>query len=374
MRGIVALLSAAVLTAAFCTAPAAARVAVTSVTAGEPRGQPPAETERVLKVGVDVQANERVTTRADDRAHLVFLDGTSLSVGPNSVLVIDKFVFDADRKTGEMAITATRGVFRFVGGAISKTSEVQIKTPSSTIGIRGGIATFSVSDAGATTANFLHGNSMTVTAQGKTQTATRIGSQISTLPGRGPAPPGILPRGALMNDNSFEQQPTVKQATPAQQQLVNQPMVNQPMINQTIIQPGEGAGQIAPSGQIADRARMVAGEGGPGNAAIQVVPKLTPLIVSIADSLQNSKFSDLNSGPVTRTVAAPPQGVSNKINKAGAAPAGPQRGPPLPSILKPQPGRPPMGSPIPNQGAKQAITMVPRQVVTPPHRRSASDY
>ena len=366
MRGIVALLSAAVLTAAFCTAPAAARVGVTSVTAGEPRGQPPAETERVLKVGVDVQANERVTTRADDRAHLVFLDSTSLSVGPNSVLVIDKFVFDADRKTGEMAITATRGVFRFVGGAISKTSEVQIKTPSSTIGIRGSIATFSVSDAGATTANFLHGKSMTVTAQGKTQTATRIGSQISTLPGRGPAPPGILPRGALMNDNSFEQQPTVKQATPAQQQLVNQPMVNQPMINQTIIQPGEGAGQIAPSGQIADRAGMVAGAGGPGNTTIQVVPKLTPLIVSIADSLQNSKFSDLNSGPVTRTVAAPPQGVSNKINKAGAAPAGPQRGPLLPSILKPPPGRPPMGSPIPNQGAKQAVTMAPKKVVTPP--------
>src|SRR3954468_8382041 len=126
-----------------------------------------------------MEPNERVTTGANDKAHIVFLDGSSLTVGPNSVLTIDKFVYDPDRKTGELALNASRGVFRFVGGAISKSSEVTIKTPSATMGIRGGIATFAVAANGATTANLLVGASLTVTSQGVTQTTTTAGSQIT---------------------------------------------------------------------------------------------------------------------------------------------------------------------------------------------------
>ena len=85
-------LIAAAIAAGFAAAPASARVGVTSVTDGEPLGQPPTQAERVLRVGIDIQASERVTTKADDRAHVVFLDGTALTIGPNSVLVIDKYV------------------------------------------------------------------------------------------------------------------------------------------------------------------------------------------------------------------------------------------------------------------------------------------
>src|SRR5229473_6726889 len=94
------------------TAAAQSRVGVTSATDGDPLGKPPATAERVLKIGIDVQANEVVTTHANDRAHLVFLDGSSLTVGPNARLTIDKFVFDPNNKTGELALTATQGVFR----------------------------------------------------------------------------------------------------------------------------------------------------------------------------------------------------------------------------------------------------------------------
>src|SRR6185437_5936668 len=56
-------------------ATAQSRVGVTSATTGDPLGKPPAQAERVLKVGIDVQANEAITTGANDRAHLLFLDG-----------------------------------------------------------------------------------------------------------------------------------------------------------------------------------------------------------------------------------------------------------------------------------------------------------
>ena len=101
----------------------------------------------MLRIGIDVQANEVVTTDANDRAHLVFLDGTSLTVGPNARLTIDKFVYDPDTKTGDLAITATKGVFRLVGGKISKSNAITVTTPSSTIGIRGGITILSVGRA-----------------------------------------------------------------------------------------------------------------------------------------------------------------------------------------------------------------------------------
>lgn len=76
---------------------------------------------------IDMSADEKVTTVANDRAHLVFLDGTSPTVGPNSAVVIDKFVFDPRKKTGEMALTVGRGTMRFVGGVISKTPEFRVK-------------------------------------------------------------------------------------------------------------------------------------------------------------------------------------------------------------------------------------------------------
>src|SRR5689334_4831836 len=98
------LVSAAILAA---YAPAAvARIGVTSATDGDPLGKPPTENERVLRIGIDVQANEVVTTKANDRAHLVFLDGTSITIGPNARMTLDKFVYDPDTKKGELALTA----------------------------------------------------------------------------------------------------------------------------------------------------------------------------------------------------------------------------------------------------------------------------
>src|SRR5882757_5425002 len=167
---------------------AQSKVGVTSATDGDPLGKPPAENERVLRIGIDVQANEVVTTHGNDRAHLVFLDGSSLTVGPNARLTIDKFVYDPNSKTGELALTTTQGVFRLVGGKISKTNAILVTTPSSTIGIRGGITIFSVGQKG-TTANFIFGHSMTVNGQGQTQNVTRPGSQVIVNTGAPPSPP-----------------------------------------------------------------------------------------------------------------------------------------------------------------------------------------
>jgi hypothetical protein len=182
--------------APFTIGDAAAKVGVTSATDGDPLGKPPQEAERVLRIGIDVQANELITTNANDRAHLVFLDGSSLTVGPNAQLTIDKFVFDPSTKTGELAINASKGVLRLVGGKISKSNAITITTPSSTIGIRGGITIMDVS-ASKTDSAFVFGKDMTVRGAGQTQVATRPGSMIVTNVGRPPGMPTLLAQGAL---------------------------------------------------------------------------------------------------------------------------------------------------------------------------------
>jgi hypothetical protein len=90
---------------------------------------------------------------------MLFLDGSALTAGPNSDVVLDEFVYDPASETGKLSISATKGVLRLVGGKISKNEPITLKTPTATIGIRGGIAVY---DNGRVT--FLFGKSMTVEA------------------------------------------------------------------------------------------------------------------------------------------------------------------------------------------------------------------
>ncbi len=201
-----ALFAGAALAGLVAVVPAQARVGVTSQTTNNPLGTPPAQQQRTLKVGIDVFANERIQTTANDRAHLLFLDGSSLTVGPNSDLLIDKFVFDPDTGKGELAVSATKGIFRLVGGKITKSNEATIKVGTSTIGIRGGITivnapecppTVSAADCQAQ-AYFMFGQQLTVTNPDGTQTATRPGSLIAFGKDGAPLPPVIAPPNSLV--------------------------------------------------------------------------------------------------------------------------------------------------------------------------------
>ena len=176
---------------------AMARVAVTSATAGDPLGKPPAEVERILRIGIDVQADELITTGGNDRAHLVFLDGTSLTVGPNAQVKVDKFVYDPNTKIGDLAISASKGVLRLVGGKISKTNPIVITTPSATISIRGGIGIIDArADRTEFTLVFGHGR---VSGQGVDQKVDRPGYSVTTVQGNKPSTPTPAVQANLSN-------------------------------------------------------------------------------------------------------------------------------------------------------------------------------
>lgn len=194
VRALAVAAAAAVLTG-ILSVPALAvesRIGVASAVNPEAEGRPPGAAMRVLQVGIDLQADERVTTSANGQAQLLFLDGSAMSIGPNSDLVLDRFVYDPGTRQGELAVRLGRGVLRIVGGRISKTNAIRVETDSATMGIRGGIGTFEVGANGNVTAGFLFGDGLTVTSQGITQSTDIPGSIIETLPGAPPEPPRIM--------------------------------------------------------------------------------------------------------------------------------------------------------------------------------------
>ncbi len=195
---------------------AQAKVGVTSQTTNNPLGTPPQQQQRTLKVGIDVFANERIQTTANDRAHLLFLDGSSLTVGPNADLFIDKYVYDPNTGTGELAVSATKGIFRLVGGRITKSNEATIKVGTSTIGIRGGITIVNAPECPPGTAvadclaqaYFMFGQQLSVTNANGSQTAFRPGSMIAFSGGLPPLPPVIVPPNSLIGPIAQLEAPT----------------------------------------------------------------------------------------------------------------------------------------------------------------------
>jgi hypothetical protein len=144
------------------------------------KGKPPRLAERVLEVGTDLVANERITTSDTGRIQLLFRDGSTLGVGPNSDLVLDTYLYDPKAKAGKIAFSTAKGVFRFIGGRISKGTPVEFRTPVAVLGIRGGINQFSVGESG-NTVNTTHifGNETTITTPnaGGGTTVTTIARQ-----------------------------------------------------------------------------------------------------------------------------------------------------------------------------------------------------
>jgi hypothetical protein len=101
---------------------------------------------RILQLQDDVYHNELIETEAESATQLVFLDETTLTVGPDSTVVLDSFIFDPDPSKAAFVMTATKGIFRFASGKLPKNA-YRLHTPAATIGIRGTVLTVSVDPA-----------------------------------------------------------------------------------------------------------------------------------------------------------------------------------------------------------------------------------
>lgn len=150
-------------------------------------GEQPAATARQLLVADRVVAEERIVAGENGLAQLMFADQSTLTVGPNSEVVLDRFVYDPAADTGEVALTLARGALRFIGGRTTKSADARIATPSGLIGLRGGMIHVEVGPV-VTRVILLAGEYAVVRAAGRELALSRPGAfaLIETQPGAEP--------------------------------------------------------------------------------------------------------------------------------------------------------------------------------------------
>ena len=93
---------------------------------------------RFLRFEDDLYHNELITTEVESATEITFLDESTLSLGPESSIVLDEFVYDPDPSNSSFVITITEGALRFTSGVLPNEA-YKIHTPVATIGIRGTI-------------------------------------------------------------------------------------------------------------------------------------------------------------------------------------------------------------------------------------------
>ncbi|MGQ0675596.1 MAG: FecR family protein [Rhodospirillales bacterium] len=112
---------------------------------------------RQARSGEPVFLGNAVASGPNAGMQIVLLDETTLTIGPNSQIVIDEFVYDPKTNAGKLTASVAKGVFRFVSGRISREQPgaMQVKLPVGTIGIRGTSGLGQVQDTGQETAILL---------------------------------------------------------------------------------------------------------------------------------------------------------------------------------------------------------------------------
>ena len=81
---------------------------------------------------------DKIITK-EGSAGIIFLDGTLVSVGPDSVIDIGEYVFEPNDEKYAFNLFLEKGTATYTSGRLGKTkpNAVNLKTPRATVGIRG---------------------------------------------------------------------------------------------------------------------------------------------------------------------------------------------------------------------------------------------
>lgn len=143
----------------------AARIGVASVVKNQVNGS----VAGVIRVGTGVSENEVISTGAESSTQLLFRDETSLTIGPNARLTLDRFVYNPNTRTGDVVVNVLQGTFRFVSGS-AKPGGYTIKTPVATVGLRGTIVEGHVRTSGDVLLVVVEGSVVVTSADGTSVT------------------------------------------------------------------------------------------------------------------------------------------------------------------------------------------------------------
>ena len=100
--------------------------------------------------GTGIKMNDAITTTRS-KLMLTFEDDTKVSVTQQSKLIVDDFIYDPSTPgTGKLAMNVAMGTVRYASGAIARNNRnnVNLRTPTATIAVRGTDFTMTVDEIG----------------------------------------------------------------------------------------------------------------------------------------------------------------------------------------------------------------------------------
>ena len=136
MRGVIALTGLALAVAAF----SAAAEDAGQIKTAQGTVQIERDGQRIAAVaGVHVLQSDSIITGEDGTVGVTLADNSRLSIGPNTVMSLDKYAFDTTTYKGQMDASVKKGTIVVISGKLVKQTpgSMRIHTPASIMGVRG---------------------------------------------------------------------------------------------------------------------------------------------------------------------------------------------------------------------------------------------
>ncbi len=102
-----------------------------------------------LQLKDDIYLNDVVATTATSSLGITFNDATTFTLKANAQVTIDNYVYEDGGKNNSGIFDIAKGTVAFAAAAVAKTGNMQITTPTATLGIRGTTGLVEVPEGGA---------------------------------------------------------------------------------------------------------------------------------------------------------------------------------------------------------------------------------
>lgn len=263
-----------------------------------------AAVNRKGSIGQPVYLNDEIKTSESGKAQILLKDQSVFNIGPNSTLVIDKFIYDPQKSS--MNVSIQKGAFKFVSGKIANSSDeaMKVQLPNATIAIRGTGVAGVVQPNGSATVMLLHGVVDVISSSSNsTSTLSKSGWGVQINPAGIISPPAPIPADVSRN-------------------LMLTSKVNQPA--------SAASNSSAPATQNSSTSQNTTTSSAAGNtvAGSQLAPDFNTILAgstaNLATSTSNANNSAINTGTgVTQsnTATTLASSTSNSISNTNASSA-----------------------------------------------------
>ena len=98
-----------------------------------------ADDTRSLAESDPIYPNDLLATQTGAKLRVRFVDNSKLTLGENTRVLVDRYLYDPDAGKGTAVLRTLEGVFLFAGGLLERApyADVKIVSPVATLGIRG---------------------------------------------------------------------------------------------------------------------------------------------------------------------------------------------------------------------------------------------